>query len=167
MENMEQADRLDEIFRRVGAALWMMQSLETQSALYYLVKAKAEKGMGFQEGTKLLIQQNKKTFGNTLRSIESSNILPVDLQARFKHILKERNWLAHGSNIQGFKAIDSEQDTVLFIERLESIKEESKSLMKKLRELAVAYSLENGITEEDMQIGLERAKKAWFETEII
>lgn len=167
MENMEKADRLDEIFRRVGSALWMLQLLETQSALFYLIKAKAEKGMGFEEGTKLLLQQIKKTFGNTLRSIESSNILPDDLKARFTHILKERNWLAHGSNIQGFKAINSEQDTLQFIERLERIKDESKLLIKKLRELAVAYSLENGITDEDMQVGLERAQQMWFETEVI
>lgn len=167
MESMEKADRLDEIFRKVGAALWMVQLLETQSALYYLIKAKAEKGMGFEEGTKLLVQQRKNTFGNTLHSIESSDILPDDLQARFTQILKERNWLAHGSNIQGLKAINSGQDTLKFIERLERIKEESTLLMKKLRELAVAYSLENGITEEDIQVGLERAQKMWFETEII
>ena len=167
MENMAKADRLDEMFRRVGAALWMLQLLETQSALYYLIKSKAEKGMGFEEGTRLLVQQSKKTFGYTLRSIEIGNILPVDLQARFTKILKERNWLAHGSNIQGFKATDSEQDTLIFIERLEYIKDESAVLMKKLRELAEAYSAEKGITKEDMQAGLERAQKMWFETEVI
>lgn len=164
---LPQEERLDEIFRRVGASLWMLQLLETQSALYYLLRVKAERGMGFEEGTKMLIQQNKKTFGNTLRSIQESNVLPQELQSQLSMILKERNWLAHESNIQGYKAIESEQDTITFIERLEKIKSEALSLMKSLRELSEIYASSHGVTKEDMQLGKERSQKMWFEQGII
>ena len=53
MENIIKAERLDEILKRVGAALWMLQSLETQSALFYLFKVKAERGICFGKGTEM------------------------------------------------------------------------------------------------------------------
>lgn len=167
MENLIKADRLDEILRRVGAALWMVQSLETQSAMFYPLRIKAEKGIGFEKGTEMLIQQQKKTFGNTLRSIASSNVLPQELQEKFNKILAERNWLAHGSSIQGYSAIESEEATYDFIERIENIRNEALALMKTLRELAVNYAAEVGVTPEELKSGLERAQKMWFEKEII
>jgi uncharacterized protein YutE (UPF0331/DUF86 family) len=167
MENIIKAERLDEILKRVGAALWMLQNLETQSALFYLFKVKAERGIGFEKGTEMLIQQQRKTFGNTLRSIESANILPQELQKRFSQILAERNWLAHDSSMPGYKAIESESGTSELIERIEAIKSEAILLMKSIRELAENYAEQLQITQEERRIGLKMAQGMWFEKEII
>lgn len=167
MEKLIKADRLDEIFRRVGAALWMLQNLETQAAMFYLLRIRVERGIGFEQGTEMLIKQQRKTFGNTLRSIEKSNVLPQELQRRFHEILAERNWLAHGSSIQGYSAIESDESTSDLIGRIENIKIEALVLIKALRELAINHAEKAGITSDEIQAGMEVAKNIWFGKGII
>lgn len=167
MEKTLKSERLDEIFRRVGAALWILQKLESQAAIYFLLRVSAKKGMGLEKGTEALIKQNKKTFGTTFRALEDSEVLPQDLKIKLKSILSERNWLAHESSVQGYIAIDSEVGTRDFFERIESIKSEALSLMRSLTKLSESHVKKIGITQEEIDSGMKIALQLWFESEII
>jgi len=167
MEDIIKSERLDDILRRIGSALWVLQKLESQAAIYYLIRIKAKTGMGFEKGTELLIKHNKKTFGTTLRALGSSDVLPKDLQDKLKNILFERNWLAHESSVQGYVAIDTEIGTIEFVQRIENIKFEGLSLMKSLLELTTDHVEGLGLTQEKINRGLQMAQEIWFDKEII
>lgn len=167
MKDTIKSERLDDILRRIGSALWLLQTLESQAAIYFLIRIKAQKGMGFEKGTELLIKHNKKTFGTTLRALESGDVLPKDLQDNLKNILSERNWLAHESSVQGYIAIDTEIGTIEFIQRIENIKFEASFLMKSFVELTKNHSEGLGLTQEELNLGLKIAKDIWFDKEII
>lgn len=62
-QKIQKADRLDEISKRVGFALWQLQELEGVAVQYFVLLVQAKKGMGLAEGTALVEKAQSNTFG--------------------------------------------------------------------------------------------------------
>jgi hypothetical protein len=148
--DMQRADRLAEIARGVGFALWQLQELEGATALYFVLVAQARKGMGFANGNALIQTAQSKTFGITIRELGKVGLLKLEIQQRFDGLLKERNWLVHNSRASNRSAVHSDAAMQKLLVRLDSIVEESNALLKQLGALAEMHVRQHGVSEQEI-----------------
>jgi len=118
-EQLEKANRLSTITQNVGFTLWQIQELESISAQYFVLLAKAKKGMGQTEGNNLIQKAQSKTFGSTIHEITKAGLISSALETRFTKILSERNWLVHNSRRDSRNAIHSDKIALALVSRLE------------------------------------------------
>jgi hypothetical protein len=76
---------------------------------YYVLVVHAKPGMGFEAGQALVDKAQSKTFGSTITQLAKAKQLPQEVEARFQTVLKERNWLVHGSRSSSRNAIHDDQ----------------------------------------------------------
>jgi hypothetical protein len=96
-EELQKADRLDLIARKVGFALWQLQELEGSAAQYLVLVAKAKPGIGLAAGQALVEEAQSRTFGRTISDLLKTGRLAQAVEVRFETVLVERNWLVHQS----------------------------------------------------------------------
>jgi len=145
---IEMANRLSVITQQVGFALWQLQELEGSCATYYVLVEQATLGMGEEAGNALEKKAKRKTLGATIHKIAKAGLLGVDTETRFKKLLSERNWLVHSSRAGSRNAIHHESQMHTLVERLESISDESLSLLKHIERLTGEYVKQHGVSEE-------------------
>jgi len=147
-EQLEKANRLSAITKQVGFALWQIQELENVSAQYFVLLAKAKKGMGQTEGENLVQKAQSKTFGSTIHEITKAGLISSTLETRFTKILAERNWLVHRSRMDNRNAIHSDKIALALISRLETMATEATDLLKEIAQLSQKFVLQHGVSEE-------------------
>gem|GEM_PF-1055679 len=142
------AERLESLTQAVGFALWQLQILEGSTAQYYVLVELAEPMMGEDNGNVLVEKAQRNTFGASISQLGRAKRLPDPILARFKVLLRERNWLVHGSRSGSQIAL---ADATAFVElhsRLELITEEAGSLLKQIAALSEKFVVGKGISVE-------------------
>ncbi len=165
MQEMQRANRLNEITQRIGFALWQIQELESASAQYFVLLAQAKKGIREVAGNVLVEKAKKKTFGRTIDKITKQGLLSTELGNRFLNLLSERNWLVHRSRAENRNAIYSDIAMEKLICRIDDMATESLKLLKKIGSLSVAYVKNHGVTEDYIDKKSEELLKQWHESE--
>lgn len=160
-EEIAKAERLSEITRRVGFALWQLQELESSSAQYFVLIAQAKQGMGNQAGQELLDAALSKTFGATILKLNKAGILPDALSARFTDLLQERNWLVHRSRAGSRDAIHSDEAAMMLIARLDQIASEAGSLLTETGSLAEQHVSSMGISPAEIEVRADAMLDQW------
>ena len=155
------AERLQAVTQRVGFALWQLQELEGAAAQFYVLVALAKRGMGIELGTALVVDAQAKTFGTTVSKLVKANHLPADIEPRLQELLKERNWLVHGSLSSSRSAIFSDSACAALLERLDAIAEESRRLLKAIGTAAEAHVQKHGVTAKQIEELAAETLKAW------
>ncbi|NBQ68670.1 MAG: hypothetical protein EBU46_07510 [Nitrosomonadaceae bacterium] len=161
MHTLLKAKRLEHIAQRIGFALWQIQELEGVAAQFFVLVAKAEVGMGQEKANALVEEAQNKTFGATVNKLIKGNHLPSELNARFSALLLERNWLVHNSRASSRSAIYHQPDYEQLITKVDSIADESLSLLKELSKQSEIYLLKIGITTEKLQSITEQTLQQW------
>jgi len=128
--------------------LWQIQELESIAAQYFVLLAKAEKGMGLEAGNKLIKEELGNTFGKTIHKLANEGLLSPKLESRLKNLLKERNWLVHKSRASSRNVIYHDDPMHKLIKRLNEISEESLSLLKEVGALCEEHVKKHGISEQ-------------------
>jgi hypothetical protein len=150
-DQLLKADRLHAVTQRVGFALWQLQELEGASAQYYVLVVHAKRGMGFEAGQALVDKAQSKTFGSTITQLAKAKQLPQEVETRFQTLLKERNWLVHGSRSSSRNAIHDDQACNSLIERLDRIAEEGRMLLKEIGKHAEAFVKKYGVSTQKIE----------------
>lgn len=158
---MLKANRLEAITQRVGFALWQLQELEGTTAQYYVLVVHAKPGMGVAAGQELLDKALCKTFGSTITQLVKAEQLLQTVEARFKALLAERNWLVHSSRSSSCDAVHNDQACNRLIERLNAIAEEARLLLKEVGAQAEAFVKSHGISTKNIDQLAEQALKRW------
>jgi hypothetical protein len=140
------AERLESLTQAVGFALWQLQILECSTAQYYVLVELAEPMMGEEKGNLLVEKAQRNTFGASISQLGRANKLPDALLARFKSILKERNWLVHSSRSGSQIALADEAAFMALHSRLEAITEEAGSLLKQIAVQSENFVVDKGIS---------------------
>jgi uncharacterized protein YutE (UPF0331/DUF86 family) len=158
---LEMADRLNQVFQRIGFVLWQIQELESVAAQYFVLVAEAQKGMGLDAGNVLIENARKKTFGGTITRLGKAGLLPPDLEGRLKHLLAERNWLVHGSRADSRNVARHDAAAMKLVVRLDGIAEESLALLKEIAGLTERFVKKHGVTEEYISETAKRLLEEW------
>ena len=155
------ADRLNAVTQRVGFALWQLQELEGTSAQYYVLVVHATPGMGLMAGQALVDKAQSKTFGSTITQLTKAKQLPREVEKRFQALLVERNWLVHSSRSSSRDAIHSDQACDRLIERLDTIAEEARLLLKEVVKHAEAFVKKHGVNTANIDKIASQTLKKW------
>jgi len=158
---MEKVDRLYAVTQRIGFTLWQIQELESCAAQYFVLVAKAHKGMGSKAGYELLDKALGKTFGATIHAMCQAGLLSSELEAEFRSLLMDRNWLVHKSRSTNRNVIHSDTAAVAFIERLDAMIDHSNSLMEKVLKLTEEHITGLGITQQQIDTEAVRILDEW------
>jgi hypothetical protein len=167
MQRMQMADRLHLVTQQIGFALWQLQELEGVSAQYFVLLAKATKGMGEAAGNALLDKAQKNTFGTTIRHITEHGLLSKYLELRFRHLLSERNWLVHRSRADSRDAIHNDASMQKLLLRIDSMATETLALLKEIGSLSSNFVKKHGVTEEYINKKADELLKQWHSSEQI
>ncbi len=166
-EQSERASRLSAITQQVGFALWQLQELEGACATYYVLVEEATLEMGEEAGNSLEEKEKKKTFGRTIHRLVNAGLLSEEIEARFKYLLSERNWLVHSSRASSRNAIHSDSNMEPLLKRLEKIADESLKLLKHVGSLIESYVKKHGVTEEYIDKKSKEILEQWHAEEAI
>lgn len=158
---IQRSDRLAEIAQRLGFALWQLQELEGATAQYFVLRARASRGMGIREGATLINKAQSKTFGATVCELKKTGLLSANLEKRFEDLLKERNWLVHASRATSRNAVNNDASMHRLLVRVDSIADEATTLLKELEILAVQYVTEHGVSMQDIAAETDRLLDHW------
>lgn len=162
---LEMADRLHEIFRKIGFTLWQIQELESVAAQYFVLVVEAQKGMGLSAGNLLIEKAHKKTFGATIARLTKAGLVTPDLERRLDNVLAERNWLVHKSRADSRNVAHHDASAMKLLVRLDRIAEESLALLKKITELTERYVKKHGVTEEYIRKTATRLLEEWHKSD--
>lgn len=161
LSKLSDAERLDFISQRVGFALWQIQELESITATYLVLVARATQGMGETEGNAILKKALSKTFGVTVRDIVKAEKMPAELRAPVEHLLAERNWLVHGSRASSRSAVRNESDCNFLIARIDAISDGALNLMRQFGDLIESFAKLRGVAVENIDVEAARILKQW------
>ena len=164
---LEKVNRLSAISQQVGFALWQLQELEGVCATYYVLVEEAKLGMGEVAGKAMEEKAKKKTFGRTIHKLVKAGLLDTEIEARFKNLLSERNWLVHSSRASGRSAIHSDAHMTDLLNRLNKITEESLDLLKNVGKRAEDYVKKYGVSEEYIERKSKEILEQWHSTDEI
>ncbi|MNH43225.1 hypothetical protein D3C79_1050750 [compost metagenome] len=70
---------------------------------------------------------------------------------RYQALLKDRNWLVHGSNADSKKALDDDAAYLALHKKLESISGEAGRLLKEISALSAKFVLGRGVSLEALE----------------
>jgi hypothetical protein len=152
---------VQELFRLVGKAVWMLQHLEnfvaTFTAMIILQKRRDKsKNVTEEFANKTLEKQKKLTLGVMILNAKREKSIPPFLHERFNNFLKERNWLIHSCMQTDHLSLRSEKNKLHLFGRLEEFSEEAIDLRKELQNLMNTWSSEKGY---DLNLAIEKAEK--------
>jgi hypothetical protein len=162
---LEMADRLNEIYRRIGLALWQLQELEKVAATHFALVAQAQRGMGLAAGNILIENAQNKTFGVTVARFAKAGLVTPELQLRFNQLRGERNWLVHNSRASSRNAVHHDAASMKLLARLDRIAEESLGLLKEISGLTEHFVKKHGVTEEQIREGAKRLLAEWHKAD--
>ena len=160
-QQLASAERLHVVTQRVGFALWQLQELEGMAAQYYVLVALAKRGMGVDAGTALVEDAQSKTFGTTVSKLVKAKHLPAHVEPRLLALLKERNWLVHSSRSTSREATHNDAACRRVVQRLDSIAEEARQLMKVVGMAAEEHAMKHGVPVEKIDELAAQTLKAW------
>lgn len=160
-QRLAKADRLRAITQKVGFALWQLQELEGASASYFVLVVRASPGMGTEVGKALLDKAQGKTFGGTITQLAIAGCVPKEMEARFRSLLAERNWLVHSSRSSSRCAIHNDQDCLSLLGRLEEIADEAHALITEVGRESEAFVKRYGIMEEQIEAQAAEILRKW------
>jgi len=166
-QQLQKADRLTAITQQVGFALWQLQELEGTTAQYFILVTQAKLGMHLAAGSALVEEAQSKTFGTTIHQLAKAQLLPTDLEARFRALLAERNWLVHSSRASNRNAIHSNNASSVLLERLERIADESHVLLEEVNKLAEVFVKEHGVRAEQIDAMVSKLLEQWHGNDAI
>lgn len=149
----------------MGFTLWQLQELEVVAAYVFVLLAKAERGMGEVAGNVLLDKAMGDTFGGTFRKVKKAGILPDEIEARFEHVLAERNWLVHRSRETSGRVIDSDADTASVVQRINDIETEGMELMRELKGVAERHVEAHGVAQSEIDAEARNLVDRWRDVE--
>lgn len=161
------ANRLHLVTQQIGFVLWQLQELEGVSARYFVLLAKATRGMGITAGNALLDKAKKNTFGTNIRHITEHGLLSKNLEQRFNHILSERNWLVHRSRADSRDAINSDESMQKLLIRIDAMANETLALLKEIDLLSSNFVRAYGVTDEYINKKVEELLRQWHSSEKI
>lgn len=160
-KQIAKAERLHTVTQLVGFALWQLQELESATAQYYVLVALATRGIGLKVGDAVVEEAQSKTFGSTVTKLIKTKDLPDDVEVRFKALLKERNWLVHGSRSTSRDAIYSDASFAKLIERLDLIAEEALLLLRIIGKATEEHVMRHGVSNEQINELAKQTLKTW------
>ncbi|MDB6090292.1 MAG: hypothetical protein JWN85_3076 [Gammaproteobacteria bacterium] len=160
-DQLAKAERLDAITHRVGYALWQLQELEGATAQFYVQIVQATPGMGVAAGEALTEKALSKTFGSTITQLVKAKRLPNAMEARFKALLSERNWLVHSSRSTNRKAVHEDDACHRLIQRLDRIADEALALLIAVGTHAEAFAKKHGVSTNEIDRLVAETLKKW------
>ena len=131
---------LQDVFYKVGFALWQIQELESTIANYLVMVHKFEPGVAREEAESALEKTRRKTLGQLLGQLKSERPEPSELVERLDQFVEYRNWLAHRSRAETRKLVYQPSRTHELFSRLDWIAAEALALMKLFAEELIVHS---------------------------
>ncbi len=145
----------------IGFAVWQSQELETMAASYLVVRIKAVRGIGKEEGEALVSSAEKQTFGSLLRELEKAGVVPSQLSARLQTAVDERNWLVHRSRRESRGILENPSAYSALVARVESMSEAALKLLKELGSELHKYVIASGVSSAQIDAEAERIARSW------
>jgi uncharacterized protein YutE (UPF0331/DUF86 family) len=164
-QELMKAEILHAITQRIGFSLWQLQDLEGVAATYYILLTSAKRGMDEVVVNKLVDDAQSKTFGQTIKNLVAEGKLSADLEPRIQALLKERNWLVHGSRASSRNAVGSDLACLKLINRLDAIAEEALSLLKLIGQDIEGYVQLHGVSTETTDKLASEILKTWHDSD--
>ena len=163
----QNAERLDEITRRIGFALWQLQELEQVSATYFALLANASRGMGLQAGEALVAKAQGETFGQTISKLRAANLVSDELETRVLGLLRERNWLVHASRSDSHGAVYANATFESLKLRLDKLAKAALALLLEIGVLAERHVIAHKLSQQEIDVGASTLLKSWRESDAI
>ena len=163
----QNAERLAEITQQIGFALWQLQELEQVSATYFVLLAKATRGMDLKVGEALVAKTPGETFGQTISKLRAANLVSDELETRFLALLHERNWLVHASRSDSHGAVYADATFESLKLRLDKLAEAALALLLEIGVLAERHVIAHKVSQLEIDAGAATLLKSWRESDSI
>lgn len=149
-------------YTKVGEAIWHLQHVENNIAVFILIKGIAKELNSLPKSEAIKHQQrlNKLTLGQLIGESENLQILSEELLLRVKAFNNERKWVVHNSvNESGHELYTDGGRTYVFNKILSFI-EEAIALNKAVERELIQYSVSKGQSLEEIeQIAINHINK--------
>jgi hypothetical protein len=127
-------DELADFYRRIGAALWYLQHLESALVNFLSVRIIHERRcagqeIGASEADSLIVDKRKITLGPLIDTCRSRKVIKSEYGARFETLKTERHWLVHRSLVESGDDLYHNATRAAVFGRIAAVEEEACSLM--------------------------------------
>jgi hypothetical protein len=129
------------LYTRMGEAICQIQILE--QALSHCLTLKLNPDVAEGEANSILFQQQRNTFGTTVRLAGKKGIYPAELQKALEELLDQRNWLVHHAmrdSQQGNRIVIMEP----VLKKIKSITDRAEKLQQLLEWDLIDFSASKG-----------------------
>lgn len=145
---------VNEMFGRLGYALWLVQMLEDGVAAYLVVVHQLEPNAALEQAEAAMTAASTRTLGQLLKKIRGHET-PTDVAERLEKFVDDRNWLVHHIYREYYGTIRDPEVSATINARLDTIGREALELTKLFTEELRAYVISTGKSAE-MLDSLER-----------
>jgi len=144
----------------IGRTLWSLQTLEFALG-HYLVLTQVVRG-DKDEAYRQLDRSFKVTIGRLVAKLKGSVHVHPEIEGQLKHLIGERNWLAHRIyRLHHTDIFDIERFAKL-LDRIGILGNEAINLAKEFSNLCKQWCILNGIKEEEINAVIEQhLKESW------
>jgi len=155
------AERLPVLMQAVGFAVWQVQELENTAAHYVVVRLRAARGMGKEQGEAASREVEGLTFGRLLGELTRAGVVTPALGSRLEALVNERNWLVHRARRETRGVLSSEKQFGRVLQRIRSIADQALVLLRELAPIVEDYVVSTGVDRSFIDRESERLARSW------
>jgi hypothetical protein len=154
---------IQEIWQKVGFALWQIQELESTLAMYLTLVHKIKPDIARAEAEEVLEKTRRRTLGQLLNEVKGKEKIPSDLVKKLDAFIKERNWLVHRSREKSRHEVYQPQRLPVLFHRSDTIAEEAFCLNKAFYKELKTFILAKGISQKELDANAQKIVNSWLD----
>jgi hypothetical protein len=155
------AGLMSALLAHVGYAFWQLSECEDAVAHLLVLRLKAERGMGEEQGMRLLAEAQRRTFGSLLHELKKASVLEATIEERLFALLTERNWLVHHAKRESRGILFRDDDFDRLVARVDAIAEEATELEKAVAASLEAFVVSTGVDRATIDREATRLARSW------
>ena len=138
-------NRLEQLCKGMGQALWEVQGVEQLLAKYYAIVFELSDNPSLEEIDEAFENNFVYTAGRLVNKLKTSSRESSIDQSLLDTFVKERNWLAHKIRRLDFTSLYDEVKFIELIDRVIAIEQESSKLIDIFHNLMIEYFVSIGV----------------------
>lgn len=161
-EELVRRSALHEVQLWIARALLQIQSLEATPVTYVALAWGESPEDASQKVTTLFDRSGTPTLRRLFEDASEFGLSAEAIQARFRQVTQERNWLVHRGSIQTQAVATQVADLLPFIRRLEQLSAEARSVELELNRMLETHLARTGLSQQEIELRAADVRSQWL-----
>jgi hypothetical protein len=146
----------------IGYALLQVQSLEAALFTFLVLAHDHSPEQAVAKAAALLDARGPDRLRQVVEDLRNRGLADEELDARFRRVVDERNWLVHRSGYEGQAPLAAAEKTRLLLRRLERISDEARALRTEIDALIEQHLAQGGLSPNEIDRRTGETKDLWL-----